>query len=460
MSSPAEPKRRRLDDDSTSSTGVSFVAQDVSENASSKLKTEPATGGDADEDVDLHAQLKVAVERRKEAQAGLKTLSSKEVEAKNWLDHQMSFEMRELKREHNEEERELKRKHDEELRQLYTRQKADRRNLDAKHETDRAEHDNIWVPKFEGCNTKLEKRKTTEMTIRSEIRERGQTEADSLLVVGNDGITAILPFLTAPELGRYEMTCRALKRLSQGSAHWGYLEKYQSVMKRSSASTARMRVVRYHEASKFAKRLEPLFEDHLMYPGDGPECNGCSKFPSKTLTNPSPIEYELFVRFSKMESNDYAVLFEGFIDYELYDAPRPFSSDYPSILSFNMDSFDLSKWSTMETLFRLDGGKENPQLNAAVLDSLEDLIVTVVAVAKSTSRAHLVAGSYEFGHEETDDNGKTTFYTNKDLGVFPHEGRKKSIAGVSMCCLAFKWNNDRPSSQKFECHLVDTTRQY
>ena len=250
-------------------------------------------------------------------------------------------------------------------------------------------------------------------------------------------------------------------RLSQDSAHWEYLEKYQSAMKRSSASTARMRVVRYHEASKLAERVEPLYDDHwAQLPGLG--CNGCSEFPSKRLTNPSPAENELFVRCSKVESNDDVVL-EGFIDYELYDVPRSFSSNFPSILSFNMDSFDLSKWSTMDTLFRLDGAMENTQWGAAVGDSLADLIVTVVAVEKSTARAHLVVGSDKFDYREEDDNGKVTFYSQEDSNVFPHEGRNfphegknKSIAGISSCCLAFKWNDDRHSSRKFECHVVRT----
>ena len=119
-----------------------------------------------------------------------------------------------------------------------------------------------------------------------------------------------------------------------------------------------------------------------------------------------------------------------------------------------MDSFDLSKWPDMDTLFRLDGGKEHPQWDVAVQDSLADLIVTVVAEEKSTARAHLVVGSDKFDHEEEDDNGKATFYSQEDLRVFPHEKRTKSIAGTSRLCLAFKWNDERPSSRKFEFHAT------
>lgn len=176
------------------------------------------------------------------------------------------------------------------------------------------------------------------------------------------------------------------------------------------------------------------------------------------LTNPTPAEYELFVRCSEVESNDDVVFFEGFIDYELYDVPRSFSSRFPSILSFTMDGIDLAKWSAMDELFQFDRGKEHPHWDAAVRESLADLVVTVVAVEKSTSRAHLVVGSDKFDHEEEDDNGKVTFYSQEDSNVFPHEGRKKSrsIAGIPSCCLAFKWNDERPSSRKFECHIVRT----
>lgn len=452
MSSPAEPKRRRLDDDLPFSAGVSFPAQDVSENASSTSKTEPATGGDADEDVDLHAQLKVAVERRKEAQTGLKTLSSKELEAKNWLDHQISYEMRELKREHDEEQRELKRKHDEELRQLYTRQKADRGNLDAKNESDRAEHDRIWVHKFEGCNTKLEKRKAAEMTIRSEIRERGQTEADSLLAVGTDGIAAVLPFLTVLELGRCEITCRAFKMLLQDPAPWSQIEKYQPVTNRSSASDARSRIIRYHIASKFAERLESLVEKHST--GHFNRCRACSAFPSKLLIDPSPAKYELFVRFSKetRSGRNRILVLEGFVDYRLYNVPRPFSKYYPSQLTFNLDTFDLSSWPSMERVFRQNAGENtNGWMNGAK-DALLGLTATIVAVERSTSKTHLVVGSADFDHETEDDNGKITIYATDDMAENPH--RPGYLDFEYSYCLAFKWDDERNAERKFECHVI------
>ena len=87
MSSPAEPKRRRLDDDLASSSGVSFVAQDVSENASAKTKAEPAITdtctalNDADGGSEPHARLKAALERQTEAQDAF--LRAKDEEASN-----------------------------------------------------------------------------------------------------------------------------------------------------------------------------------------------------------------------------------------------------------------------------------------------------------------------------------------------------------------------------------------
>ena len=499
MSSPAEPKRRRLDDDVASSAGVSFVAQDVSEEKET-METDTTVAGDADGDADLHAQLKVAVERRKEAQADLDEAKERSARAKDDLERTIDDERRKLETsqgelyakqeaarkemhskhsealsklcdEHKAERRALSMRQDAEEKELIAKQNSARRELDAKsnadrrkfnetqdaarrdlsakHEASQSEYDRLWTPRLENVQSCFEKTRNEELLIRAGIRERGQIESDSLLVVGNDGIAAVLPFLTAPELGLCEVTCRVLKMLSQGSAHWEYLGKFQSATNRSSASDARTRVVRYYAASKLAERLEPLYDYHRAHLS-ATGCKICSEFPSMTLINPSPAEYELFVRCS----NDDVVLIEGFVDYELYDVPRPFSSHFPSILSFNMDSFDLAKWSTMDTLFRLDEGLEHPQWREAVRESLADLIVTVVGVEKSTSKPHLVALSDNFDHEEDDDNGKTSFYSRYDLGVFPHEVERETPAGVSRCCLVFKWNDDRRSSRKFECHMV------
>ena len=117
MSSPAEPKRCRLDDDSTSLAGVSFVAQDVSEEKET-METDPTVAGDADGDADLHAQLKVAVERRKEAQADLDEAKERSARAKDDLERTIDDERRKLETSQGE---------------LYAKQEAARREMHSKH---------------------------------------------------------------------------------------------------------------------------------------------------------------------------------------------------------------------------------------------------------------------------------------------------------------------------------------
>ena len=167
MSSPAEPKRRRLDDDPTSSNGVSFVAQDVLENASSKLKTEPATGRD---DAGLHARLEVALERQKVASNAVKE-----------------------------------------------------------------------------AQAALQSAKDEEKNARLQIRAKGEVEYDSLLFVGNDGLSAALAFLTLPELGRSERVCRAFRMLSLSL--WASIERKLMLPNKSASEDAKTRLIRHHVAS-------------------------------------------------------------------------------------------------------------------------------------------------------------------------------------------------------------------
>ena len=366
MSSPAEPKRRRLDDDSTSLAGVSFVAQDVSENASSKT---PATEGDADEGADLHAQLKVAVERRKEAQDALQR---------------------------------------------------------AKHEEESA---------------------------RIRLRIKGEVEFDSLIFVGNDGLSAALAYLTMSELARSELVCRTFRKLSLSSSRlWTSIEKKQRLSNKSASEDARTRVIRYHVASKFARQLEPHISEH-QHTGD--VCEGCSDFPSELLTSPSPGDYELFVRFSRMNGGNPTLLFEGFVDYHLYRYREPFSRHYPSKLSFNMDDFNLSRWPELDEMFQIEWERNDFDFVDHAMKVLLDVTATVVVVEKTTSEAHLVVGSDDFSYEKEDDHGNRTIYSRSDMCSEIHEGPDRLVYETQDCCLAFKWNkNNSDSRRKFECHVI------
>ena len=396
-----------------SSAGVSLATQEeVSESASSKTKTEPTTTGDA---AGLHARLEVALERQRAAWKALK-------EVEDGLSNER-----------------------EELEAKYT---AARRELEAKHVAARAEHKRAWKPKLaEACND-VAKTTGEVVRVRDQYHKRGEVEFDSLLVVGNDGIAAILPFLTLLELGRCEITCRTFKVLSQDSAHWEYIEKCLPVIKRSSASNARTRVVRHHAASKLAERVEPLVKDHCF------GCMACSEFPSKLLIDPSPADFELFVRFSKDTPSGRILVLEGFVDHRLYNVPKPFSTQYPTSLTFNLDAFDLSSWQSMENLFCLNRGKNNAGWRKCVQNALLELTATIIAVERSTSEAHLVVGSSEFDYEDDDINGKPTFYSSEDMTVCPHE--YDGDRTMSCLALAFKWDDDRDTDRKFECHVIQT----
>lgn len=429
MSSPAASKRRRLDDDSTSLAGVSFVAQDVPEEKE-MMETDPTVAGDADEDPEqLHATFKAAFGRRKEAAAVLKKTHAEELDAAEELRLKLTTEMEELDKKHA----------------------AARRELELKHSAARKEHRSTWQPKLFSARGTIEVADKEVMLAREELHKNGEVEFDSLLSVGNDGIMAVMRFLFTLEIGRSQFICRTFRDLlSQNSSLWESADR--SMRNRSSAvEDARANVVRYHVASKFAERLEPHVGKHLN--GICSErCKGCSAFPSKLLIDPSPAEYELFVRFSRETTNGRILLLEGFVDYRLYNTPQPFSKTFPSKLTFNLDTLDLSSWPSMENLFHLNGGDNSTRWMDFVRDALDDLTATVVALERSTSKAHLVVGSADFDWKNEDDNGKITFYGEDDMGVIPHKFHNAD----NLYCLAFKWDDERNADRKFECHVIQS----
>ena len=428
MSSPAKPKRRRLGDDSTVSAGVSFVAQDVSENVQSKAK-EKATAGDAAGD-DLHAKLKASLERQKVASNAVKEVEDGISNSSNELYDRLATEREELEAKYS----------------------AARRDLEAKHVAARAEHLRVWIPKRHQAYSAMEKTNEEVLRVRDLYRKKGGIEFDSLLFVGNDGIMAVLRFLTAREVGRSQFICRTFRDLlSQNSSLWESVD--HSMHNRSTASEdARANVVRHHVVSKFVERLESLLEKHST--GHFNRCRACSEFPSKLLIDPSPAKYELFVRFSRQTMFGRILLLEGFVDYRLYNPSKPFSGYCTSKLTFNLDTLDLSSWPSMERVFSLNGGRNDNRWRLCAEDALDELTLTVVAVERSTSKAYLVVGSADFDHEAEDDNGKTYFYGKDDMTEYPH--KRWYLDGDYSYCLAFKWDDERNAERKFECHVIAT----
>ena len=94
---------------------------------------------------------------------------------------------------------------------------------------------------------------------RRDIRARGESEFDSLLVVGNDSVSHILSYVDVKQLCRCEMTCKAFQRLSIDG--WRGLDK-RITNKSTVANSPKQRCVRHVRALEYAQKMEQYASSH------------------------------------------------------------------------------------------------------------------------------------------------------------------------------------------------------
>ncbi len=317
---------------------------------------------------------------------------------------------------------------------------------------------------------RLQECTTNEEAARQDIRARGETVFDSLLVVGKDSVSHIFDYFDVKQLCQCERTCKAFQKLSAEA--WKDLDKRTGPNKSTFTDSPKERCVRYARASEYAVRMESLAEDHnlghyedlhtdivlfrrdagtnaietsdLSDSGIYPYCerlrqdmmqNGfnvqCScEFPEQMSDAIIPHK-EVFLRISG--ETEGSVLFEGFcpLDESRWDSYCPF---------VDFRGFSHSKWPLMERL--LKARKKKGALSKTRIKKTLESIGSVTMVALSIPRNEpqlLIANKERFRYVERADK-RSDFVERDDMDkrksswcagitapLFPHnEIREKS----------------------------------
>ena len=279
-------------------------------------------------------------------------------------------------------------------------------------------------------------------SLRRPISFHHNSRSGSMLAIGGDSLVSILSFLDMKDLALVELVCVGMRNEVQ--------QRYESIdaqikSNKSRAKTAKMRAIRLHLASTYAKKMEPLVPRHLASTEDESDhiCTGdrC-QFPSSLFTNPSPDTHELFVRFAKSSENNSAgspqLIVEGFTKFVL-DGSR---------IIFDIGAMDLSTfWPDMRTIIDWSNDCAPPFIHLI----LKSLVATVVAVPKKGGEAvSLVNGTH---NDPTDPHldhyhlptGSHSYCTTNDLRTAPHSRR---------CNVTFNWEFVWSNGGTLECHLT------
>jgi hypothetical protein len=248
--------------------------------------------------------------------------------------------------------------------------------------------------------------------VRAQMRSNRVTEPDSLLYLDDHAgvLTAVMEFLTVPDVARCERTCRTLQKRAKHC--WHKLEEDLNLLndpsKRSpGARDARERVIRYHTASNLSRRIGGMGDSiskHLIVSGlnqyggiidsrvqDCCKGEGCD-FPEELNFNvfrrDTTNDYELYVRFSR--TSDNYCFAEGFV---------PFRRQDESNLNIILKDMNFSKWPEIVEITRLvkmhvDGAELNN--DDLLYECMKELTATVIAIDKTSSEASLVLAQSNF----------------------------------------------------------------
>lgn len=296
-------------------------------------------------------------------------------------------------------------------------------------------------------------RKTIE-DARQKVRAEGDVEKDSLLIVGEDPLSSVVLFLDPRSLGRCEMTCKILKRLAAKA--WTALGRNASFKGSEIDADARTKVIRYHLASSFARRVEPMISRHCRSsPYDtNIGCEGCTSLPTQLCTDlfRHPMDYEVFVRFSKKtdEKEPTLLLSQGFVPFAL-------DSDDDTVV-IDMCDCDLSKWPAMGELLSVEGGREYPQWWDIASDAMGSLMVSIVAVRRSGPAASLAYAMCGFDRVDDPQDGWAVFYTEAAMNVETHAHKYHTMReGGYQNDAEFVWDEPRPEKcSRFRLELMTT----
>ena len=255
-----------------------------------------------------------------------------------------------------------------------------------------------------------------------EANSEVQPDPNSLLVIGDDGISHAVKFLAAKELCQSEMTCKSLRMFAAPILNRLVDDMNKKCDQLSEGKGSRTKLLRYLAAKEMAENVRGGLDDHLSRIHDNgttleAKCRGCdSSFPQSIdnqvfYTDGSG--YEFFLYCFEMGKSD--LKFEGFMpmrgtvetDWEeenltLYnftgDFPLPVGSNWNEMTEF-MSVEDIeadTDWLFQEEITRI----RNEQ--RAIFETIATSNLTIIAVAidKRTCRAHFLGAGSDFTNRE------------------------------------------------------------
>ena len=226
-----------------------------------------------------------------------------------------------------------------------------------------------------------------------------QRESNSLLVIGDDGISHTVKFLETKELCQSEMTCKSFRMFAAQILDRLVDDMNNKCDHPSEGKGSRTKLIRFIAAKEMADQVKEGLKDHLaenlICPTFQPcRCRGCDTFPLDTTMeifdgkNKSDIgsAYEFF--FTCLEAE--ACKFLGF---------TPMKSNGDTLVG----RASPSKWLEVNRILSIEEGRMRDLFQMVASSKLT---VIAVAVHKDTNETRLVGAGLNYtGNDAEIDHG-------------------------------------------------------
>ena len=229
-----------------------------------------------------------------------------------------------------------------------------------------------------------------------------QPDPNSLLVIGDDGISHAVKFLAAKELCQSEMTCKSLRMFAAPILNCLVDDMNKKCDRPSEGKGSRTKLLRYLAAKDLADRVRGNLNDHLSRETDvykcifGPNrCQGCDSFPKKTANEvfySDGSDFEFF--FLCYDEETHGSKFLGFVPME---GSRQSITGTPedSLYSFEGE-LTAPNWVELQNLLsrEMDGNNDAwvDEFEAVVVDTVS---IIAIAIEKKSCKELLVAAMSE-----------------------------------------------------------------
>ena len=127
--------------------------------------------------------------------------------------------------------------------------------------------------------------------LKAPVSDVQPADPNSLLVVGNDGISHAVAFLAAKDLCQSEMTCKTLRAFAGPMLDRLVEEMNEECDHQSEGEGSRTKLLRYHAAKELTEQVRGGMSDHVAENLEREEnfrpckCKGCDSFPLNPRTS-------------------------------------------------------------------------------------------------------------------------------------------------------------------------------